>query len=275
MERNQIYCRLITHDDQIYERFDLHIGMAIAIISGVMITAALYYSDLYRSVSPIALFLGGFGVSLVVLIPVVALMMTTQFARRYASEESFALIRLTHVTPQDIGDAYVEAAKYRLRWLGVIALGLIPLGLIGLSYISGLYTIIIDCFTPCGPGLIFSYMMAGFVPSLFISVPLFIFGRLAYDSAIYSGVWIGFRWKERGILIAAAISLISLMIAIPILISVVQGLLLWSGPLFSLLPPLLAAFSLIPASILLAVIAFFVRRFVRGRARSAFELQPN
>lgn len=202
---NPIYERLTRGEKGPSARAARWIGVGMGATLGLLTFAILYGSSASLALSATVL---GIEAALAVLTPPVGLIAAAGLSGRYAAEEDFALLRLSGLSTEDIGEGYAEAVVYRLRVLRAVAV-----------WSPGAWIIMVIVIT----------MIAEGIDSVSVLVILFIAGIatvLGYHmsrSCIRLGVWIGLRWARHATVIAAVGSIGALTIfSLVVILSVSQ-----------------------------------------------------
>jgi hypothetical protein len=216
MLRHPMFRALTEHSKTPFDPYLGVLSVIIGIAGMALMLGLMYLAETQSWIATVAVVVGLLSLSLVVVIPAFALILTTLFVKTGSAQEQLAMIRLTNLSGKEIAGVYTAASRYNLRVLKAAGRGLIPMPFLVLAFMIGTNIIIFDCFTPPCGSLILGYTFAGFVPALVLGAFLFWSTTLLYGAAINTGVWIGFKYHDAAPGVAGGILVTVFVLLMPL-----------------------------------------------------------
>ena len=182
------------------------IGLAVALAGASLTLASLLDSSLGFWVALWSALITLPTALLMLLSPLMGLSTAARLTARYASAEEYALLRITHLTPDAIFDGYAEIARTEMRiglaisrWAVLAVLPVLAL-MLGTAVTRG------SCDTPL------SCLAAGLIPALAAGAAVAGCATLLTRAGVTTGVWLALRWPSWAGVLAGLAVMVGLMI---------------------------------------------------------------
>ena len=229
MEDNPVYRYLTRNLPQPSRRKARLLQALIGILGGCGAIGVVYYMNTSREsfvAYALLIMLGLSSVGFTFITPSLALLIAASFTAKHTSQKNLAVLWLTNISPQQLINGFIGTVTYRLRLLRVIVIALVPQMVIVVAYFMHSRVGILDCLGPggCDPDAILFYLLDGLLPAILVAGTLVGMGIVLFRLATATGVWAGFRWREKAPIAAGSILLVAWMTLIVLVLLSIIGL---------------------------------------------------